>query len=153
MPTIRQKQSTYAITILTFQRHRHFQPTANAELFIATLFQHRDKNRFQLHGFVVMPDHTHILITPAKDQSTAKCIQFIKGGYSFAARQQSAGEIWHTGYHEHRIRDSNDFNNQLLYIGNNPTRKQCEDYLHVHTKYLDRLDPIPSYLLSQHEAI
>jgi len=35
MPTIRQKQSTYAITILAFQRHRHFQRTANAELFIA----------------------------------------------------------------------------------------------------------------------
>jgi putative transposase len=74
MPTIRQKQSTYAITILTFRRHCHFQRTANAELFIATLFQHRDKNRFQLHAFVVMPDHTHILITLATDQSTAKCI-------------------------------------------------------------------------------
>jgi putative transposase len=147
MATIRQKQSTYAITILTFQRQRHFQRTANAELLIATLFQHRDKNRFQLHGFVVMPDHTHILITPAKDQSTAKCIQFIKGGYSFAARQQTAGEIWHNGYHEHRIRDSNDFTKQLVYIGNNPARKQCEDYPHVHTKYLDGLDPIPNHLL------
>jgi putative transposase len=141
MPTIRQKQSTYAITILTFQRHRHFQRTANAELFIATLFQHRDKGRFQLHAFVVMPDHAHILITPATDQSTAKCIQYIKGGYSFAARQQSLKEIWHSGYHEHRIRDADDFNNQFLYIQNNPSRKQYEDYPHVHTKFLDRLDP------------
>jgi putative transposase len=147
MPTIRQTQSTYAITILTFQRHRHFQRTANAELFIKTLFQHRDKNRFQLHGFVVMPDHTHILTTPAIDQSTAKCVQFIKGGYSFAVRQQSLGEIWHSGYHEHRIRDAYDFNNQLHYIQNNPTRKEYEDHPHVHTKCLDRIDPIPSHLL------
>jgi putative transposase len=147
MPTIRQKQSTYAITILTFQRHRHFQRTTNAELFIATLFQHRDKGRFQLHGFVVMPDHTHILITPATDQSTAKCVQFIKGGYSFAARQQSPGEIWHPGYHEHRIRDPDDYNAQLLYIQNNPTRKQYENYPYVHTRYLDHIDPIPRHLL------
>jgi putative transposase len=147
MPTIRQKQSTYAITILTFQRHRHFQRTANADLFIAILFQHRDKARFQLHGFVVMPDHTHILITPAMNESTAKCIQYIKGGYSFAARQQFAGEIWHNGYHEHRIRDADDFNHQFLYIGNNPSRKRYEHYPHVHTKYLDRIDPIPPHLL------
>jgi putative transposase len=147
MPTIRQKQSTYAITILTFQRHRHFQRTANAELFIATLFQHRDKDRFQLHGFVVMPDHTHILITPAIDQSTAKSIQYIKGGYSFAARQHFAGEIWHSGYHEHRIRDADDFKKQLTYIGSNPARKQYEDYPHVHTRYLDLIDPIPPHLL------
>jgi putative transposase len=148
MPTIRQKQSTYAITILSFQRHRHFQRTANAELFITTLFQHRDKGRFQLHGFVVMPDHIHALITPAEDQSTAKCIQYIKGGYSFAARQQAAAEIWHSGYHDHHIRNADDYNNQLLYIANNPTRRQYEAYPHVHTKYADRIDPIPIHLLS-----
>jgi hypothetical protein len=68
-------------------------------------------------------------------------------GYSFAARQQSTTEIWHSGYHEHRIKDGNDFNSQLLYIGNNPTRKQYEDYPHVHTKYRDRLDPIPNHLV------
>ena len=145
MPTIRQKQSTYAFTILTFQRHRHFQRTANAELFIATLFQHRDKNRFELHGFAVMPDHVHVLITPAINQSTAKCIQYIKGGYSFAVRKQSPGEIWHPEYHEHRIRDADDYNAQLLYIQNNPTRKHYEDYPHIHTRYLDRIDPIPGH--------
>ena len=144
MPTIRQKQSTYAITILTFQRHRHFQRTANAELLIATLFEHRDKNRFLLHAFVVMPDHIHDLITPATNESTAKCIQYLKGGYSFAARKQ--GEIWHSGYHEHRIRDADDFINQSRYIANNPARKQYENYSHVHTKYLDRLDLIPAHL-------
>jgi putative transposase len=147
MATIRQKQSTYAITISTFQQHRHFQRPANAELFITTLFQHRDKSRFQLHGFVVMPDHTHILITPAINESTAKCVQYIKGGYSFAARQQSPGEIWHSGYHEHRIRNKDDFKSQLIYIGNNPARKHYEDYPHVHTKYPYRIDTIPNHLL------
>jgi hypothetical protein len=44
MATVRQKQSTYAITISTFQQHRHFQLTANAELFISTIFQHATKN-------------------------------------------------------------------------------------------------------------
>jgi putative transposase len=146
MATIRQKQSTYTITISTFQQHRHFQRTANAELFIATLFRHRDQGRLQLHGFVVMPDHTHILITPAADQSTAKCVQYIKGGYSFAVRNQSPGEIWHAGYHDHRIRDADDFSNQLLYIAKNPLRKQYEDYPHVHTMYLDRIDPMPLHL-------
>jgi hypothetical protein len=32
MATIRQKLSTYAITISTFQQHRHFQRDAHAEL-------------------------------------------------------------------------------------------------------------------------
>ena len=143
MATIRQKQSTYAIAILTHQRHRIFQRTENAELMIATLFHYRDQGKFALHAFAIMPDHLHVLITPAIDQSTARCIQFIKGGYSYAVRKQFPGEVWHTGYHEHRIRDEDDFDAQKQYISNNPVRKNYTGYPHVHSCYEDRLDPAP----------
>ena len=146
MATIRQSQSAYAITISTFQQHRHFQRTANAELFIATLFRYRDSGKFLLHAFVVMPDHVHILITPAIDVSTAKAIQFVKGGYSHAAREQSPGDIWHSGYHEHRIRDVSDFESQKQYIANNPSRKLYADYAHVHTKFEALMDSRPPQL-------
>ncbi len=94
-----------------------------------------------------MPDHVHILITPAIDVSTAKAIQFVKGGYSHAAREQSSGEIWHSGYHEHRIRDRQDYEAQKQYIANNPTRKLYADYLHVHTKFEPLIDSVPSTLV------
>jgi putative transposase len=146
MATVRQKLSTYAITILTHQRRSHFKRTENAELFIAILLRYRDLGKFQLHGFAVMLDHVHVLITPAIDQSTSRCIQLIKGGYSFAVREQSPGEIWHSGYHEHRIRDEDDFAAQKQYIANNPSRKHLSEYPHVHSTsaYADRLDRFPS---------
>ena len=142
MATIRQSVSTYAITISSFQSHSHFQRPANAELFIATLFRYRDAGKFKLHGFAIMPNHVHILITPATDQNTSRCVQLIKGGYSFAAREQSSGEIWHPGHHEHRIRDDADHQAQLAYIANNPTHKNLQAYPHVHTaaSYRERID-------------
>src|SRR5665213_1076604 len=142
MATIRQHASTYALTVLTHRRYSHFQRTQNAELFIATLFRYRDAGKFQLHGFAIMPDHVHILITPAMDQSTSRCLQLIKGGYSFAFRNQSPGEVWHSGYHEHRVRDADDFQAQRQYIANNPMRKHLENYPHVHTAppYSSRID-------------
>ena len=78
--------------------------------------------------------------------SPPRCIQFIKGGYSFAVRTQSPGEVWHSGYHEHRIRDRNDFQAQAQYIANNPSRKNYSDYPHIHTCYPERLAPIPPEL-------
>ena len=141
--TQRQKLSTYAITILTHQRLRLFQRTETADLMIATLLRYRDQGKFALHAFVVMPDHLHVLITPAIDQSTARCIQFIKGGFSFAVRELFPGQIWHSGYHEHRIRNDADFEAQKSYIANNPVRKNYANYPHVHTCYLDRLNPTP----------
>ncbi len=145
MATIRQKQSTYAITILTLNRHRYFQRAENADLFITTLFRYRDQDKFLLHGFAIMADHVHILVTPAIEISTSRCVQLIKGGYSFAARDQQAGHIWHAGYHEHRIRDDDDFRAQLLYIANNPNRKHLSNYPHVHTapRYAVRVDSYP----------
>ncbi len=139
----RQKPNTYALTISTFQQHRHFQKTENAELFIATLFRYRDAGRFQLHGFVVMPDHVHVLLTPALNQPTARSVQLLKGGYSHA---HGAASIWHTGHHEHRIRDAADYTTQLTYIANNPTRKHYEHFPRVHTAYASLLDPRPPHL-------
>ena len=69
-------------------------------------------------------------------------------GYSHAARQQSAGEIWHTGHHEHRIRDLADFQAQKHYIANNPIRKGYSNYPHVHTAHSAPLDT-PLHLIEQ----
>ena len=140
---IRIKPETFAITAVTHQRHRIFQRTSNADLMMNTLLRYRDQGRFALHGFVIMPDHIHALITPAPDQTLERCVQLIKGGFSFAIRHEIKSEIWQDGYHAHRITDAIDYQNQLHYIANNPTRKHYANYPHVHTAHIHRLDPIP----------
>jgi len=140
---VRIKSETFALTAVTYQRHRIFQRTANADLMMNTLFRYRDQNRFALHGFAIMPDHIHALITPAQDQTIERCVQLIKGGFSFAIRDEIRSEIWQDGYHAHRITDTTDYNNQLHYIATNPTRKAYANYPRVHTSHQHRIDPAP----------
>jgi len=142
---MRLKLQTYALTTVAYQRRPVFQRDAVAELLIATLSRYRDAGKFQLHAFVVMPDHVHVLITPASDQAIEKCAQLIKGGFSFAARKQVTGEIWQEGYHAHRVTDGDDLRNQVLYIVNNPVRKGLVGYAHIHTAaaYVSRVDALP----------
>jgi putative transposase len=139
--SMRLKPQTYALTAATHQRHRIFQRTANAELMIATLFRYRDQSGYLLHGFVVMPDHIHILLTP--NESIEKVAQLIKGGFSFAVREQFKGEVWQVSYHAHRVMDAEDYKNQLFYIANNPVKRHMENYPFVHTKFAERIDPHP----------
>jgi len=143
---MRLKPQTYALTTIAHQRRRVFQPTTIAELFITTLFRYRDAGKFHLHTFVVMPDHVHILLTPAPDMAIERCTQLIKGGFSFAARKDHPGEIWQEGYHAHRITDADDLRNQTAYILNNPTKKRLVDYPWVSsaTPYANRMDAPPS---------
>ena len=142
---MRLKPQTYALTTVAHQRCRVFQRDAIAELFIATIFRYRDSGKFQLHAFVVMPDHVHVLLTPAPDQSIERCAQLIKGGFSFAARKECTGDLWQEGYHAHRVTDSEDLANQILYIRNNPLKKHLEALPHIHTAtpYVSRMDPPP----------
>lgn len=125
---MRLKPQTYALTAVTYQRRRLFQRAETAELLITTLFRYRDAGKFLLHAFVVMPDHIHVLLTPAPDMAVERCAQLIKGGFSFAARKSVSGEIWQEGYHAHRITDDEDLRNQTSYILNNPARKRLESY-------------------------
>ncbi len=132
---------THALTAVTFGRKRIFQRDANAQLMVDTLLRYRDGERFLLHGFVVMPDHLHVLITPA--ETIEKAAQLIKGGFSFTVRKQFAGEVWQDGYFAHRVRDDEDFAAQLGYIAQNPARKGWVGYRWVHTTGEWRLDPAP----------
>jgi putative transposase len=150
MPPSEQQGQTYALSISTFRQDCHFAIEAHADLFLKTLLRYREQRKFTLHGFAIMPDHVHLLLTPADDQPLPKCLQLIKGGYSFAARTFTQKEIWHSGYHEHRVRDLADYDNQLRYIANNPPAGQlAEDYLYVHTHpaHKSSTDPVPTHVL------
>lgn len=138
---------TYAITTVTFQRRALFSRTANAELLIQTILLYRDDGRYRLHAFVVMPEHLHVLLTPCQNQTVERCAQCIKGGFSHQLRKDFRGEVWQPGFHEHRIRDAADFLNQAGYISANPEKRHFSDYPFVHTRYLDRLDPMPSEMI------
>jgi putative transposase len=141
---------TYALTTATYQRRALFVRTANAELLLGTLFRYRDQGRYLLHGFAFMPEHLHVLLTPSRDQTVERCAQCIKGGFSFQVRQQFKGEVWQPGFHEHRVRDDEDFRNQLAYIAANPERRGLRDHEFVHTRHLDRIDPMPVGMAAQY---
>jgi len=136
---------TYALTTATYQRRAVFVRTENAELLVRTLLHYRDQGRYQLHGFVVMPEHLHVLLTPSESQTIERCAQCIKGGFSHEVRKQFAGEVWQVGFHEHRIRDGEDFRKQLGYIAANPGKRGLIDWGFVHTRFVGRIDPMPDW--------
>jgi putative transposase len=96
-----------------------------AQLLVDVLAENRQKRRFLLHDFVIMPNHFHLLLTPAADISLEKALQFIKGGFSYGAKREVhfAFEIWQPSFVNHRIRDAEDYNYHPIYIWENPVRE------------------------------
>ena len=112
---------TYFVTFSTWQRRRLFVVDSYARLFLKTLYGYRRQGRFELHAFVLMPDHVHLLLTPAPDVTLERAVQLIKGGYSHAVGVEiGRREVWQKGFTDHRIRDADDFAWHQLYIHQNP---------------------------------
>jgi len=109
------------VTSSTWERRGHFRNEPWARLLIDTLYRYRGQ-AYLLHEFVIMPDHTHVLITPLT--SLERAVQFIKGGFSFRVKKElgSNWEVWQKGFSDHRIRDARDYAEHVLYIRQNPVR-------------------------------
>jgi len=72
-----------------------------------------------------MPEHFHLLLTPAAEAPLEKAVQYIKGGFSFRARReldfQSA--IWQESFTNHRVKDAEDYERHRDYIRQNPVKR------------------------------
>jgi putative transposase len=149
MPRAPQELRTYFITTVTANRRRLFQVEQNANLFIEVLLDQRAKNRLQLHAFVVMPDHAHLLLTPAPEISLEKAMQYIKGNFSF--RLKSKVDVWERSYDSRRITDANDYTTHLVYTHQNPIRTNLVSepslYLYSSANPTHESDPTPTHLI------
>lgn len=115
---------TYFVTFSSWQRRQLFVVESYVRLFLKIVYGYKRDRRFLLHAFVLMPEHVHLLITPASSLTLERALQLIKGGYSHAFRIAfRAGEVWQRGFTDHRIRDAEDFAHHREYIHRNPVER------------------------------
>jgi putative transposase len=139
---------TYFITTTTANRRRLFQVEANAQLLLDVLMEQRAKNRFELHAFVLMPDHMHAILTPAPDVSLEKAVQFIKGNVSH--RLKSKFPVWTPSFNETQIRNLESFESSRRYTLQNPVRAKlvviAEEFPYSSAGKKHSVHPIPEHL-------
>ena len=116
-------------TTKTSMARRLFQSERNAMLLIDVLRSNVAAGKFQMHDFVVMPDHLHLLMTLPSDVSVEKAMQFIKGGFSYRLKREFGfqGEVWQRGFSEVRIVDGQSFIHHRAYIVQNPVQSGLVD--------------------------
>ena len=103
---------------------RILQLERNAGLLVEVLRSLVAEHKFELHDFVVMPDHVHLLLTVETGMSIEKAIQLIKGGFSFRLGKEFGfkGEVWQKGFSEVRVNDERSLMQHKEYIAANPVK-------------------------------
>lgn len=147
-----QEAGTYFVTSRTWQSRQLFIRDEVCELFLQSLADYREQGHFALHAFVLMPEHFHVLITPAEDMALERAVQLIKGGsaHRIGRVRGLAFPVWQRGFTDHRIRDFGDYQVHIQYIEQNPVKRgivdSAQDYKWSSAQRSVELDDVPQRL-------
>jgi putative transposase len=111
-------------TTKTSMGKRALQSERNAGLLIDVLRSLVAERRFQLHDFVIMPDHVHLLIEVDGDMTIEKSMQLIKGRFSHRLSHEFSykGDVWQRGFTEVQVLNKQNFEAHRAYIAENPIK-------------------------------
>ncbi len=114
------------VTTNTKLRKPVFENPAFAREAIETLYRVQQLHPFFLFGFVIMPDHCHLLLSVPPPQSISTIIKQFKAGVS---HNLGIGSVWQERFH---IRTPQKAGMALKYMHGNPVHagfvQSAEDY-------------------------
>ena len=112
----------YFVTTNTNEKENIFKDREIIQILIEDLEFYRKKFDFQLHAFVIMPNHIHLLITPSEKGDISKIMHDFKSHTSQVLNRLLKRDepLWQEGFYEHVVRDEFDFKRKIDYIHKNP---------------------------------
>ena len=116
---------------LTFSCYHRLPFLAQMEMQDGILFaleQIRRRFRIRIYGYVVMPEHVHLLLSEPTEGALSLAMQMLKSRVSLQARKEgkrATGEqpFWQARYFDHNVRNSDGFVTKLRYIHRNPVKR------------------------------
>jgi putative transposase len=136
----------YFVTTTVSGRRPLFRNPENASILLQVIYNQRKRKRFYLLGFVIMPEHLHLMIVPRQGNELSFIMQEVKKGSArlinslgvrddpeYYQRNSKRGKVWMDKYYESIIRSEEDFSQRLEYMANNPVKRglveEAADYL------------------------
>jgi putative transposase len=121
-----QSGQTHFVTFSCYRRSPLLAAARNKRIFEAALVRVRGSFGLCVYGYVVMPEHVHLLISEPQRGTLAEAIKSLKQGV--ARRLLRDGEhFWQKRYYDFNIRSHRQFIEKLRYIHRNPVKRGlCE---------------------------
>src|SRR5437868_4578462 len=126
-----QSKQSHFITFSCYRRLPRFERERIRDFFVESLERTRERYRLRVFGYVVMPEHVHLLVSEPEVGVLSTAIQALKVSVAqLAIRRfgQSLAPFWQKRYYDHNVRDARSFVIKLRYIHRNPvTRGLCKE--------------------------
>jgi putative transposase len=109
------------ITFSCYRRQPKLGTAAARSRFESSLEAARARYKFHIHGYVVMPEHVHLLITEPENNSLAVAIQALK--QSVSRHLSTSQPFWQDRYYDFNVFTERKRVEKLRYIHRNPVTR------------------------------
>jgi putative transposase len=130
-------QDLHFITCSCYRRQPHLNTTKARDLFLKILEETRRKYRFVVHGFVLMPEHFHLLITEPEVGDPSVVMKVLKQRFARQAnrlrRTQDPAQIafcdstpdpvWQKRFYDFNVWSERKRIEKLRYMHRNPVKR------------------------------
>jgi putative transposase len=115
-----QTDEFHFLTFSCYRRRPYLSAASGMELFEDAMERVRRRYFFVIGGYVVMPEHVHLLISEPKRALLCKAIQALKLSVSMRSQERP---FWQAHYYDFNISTHEKFVEKLRYIHRNPVRR------------------------------
>ena len=113
---------SHFVTFSCYDRRPFFRTNTSRQTFETALERVRESFDLCVYGYVVMPEHVHLLLGEPERRTLADALKSLKQGVS--RRLVGEGEhFWQKRYYDFNVRNREQFVEKLGYIHRNPVKR------------------------------
>jgi putative transposase len=111
------------VTFSCYRRLPLLSSPRSRNLLVETLAKIRDRYEFALVGYVVMPEHVHLLIGEPERGTPSTVLQVLKERASRLISDHSSPQFWQSRFYDFNVWSAKKKMEKLLYMHLNPVKR------------------------------
>jgi putative transposase len=122
-----QSGQSHFLTFSCYRRRPNCSSPETCDLMEVCLENMRCRFAICIYGYVVMPEHVHLLINEPEQAKIADAMHFLELSFAKRLRSRSgaveSGSFWQKRYYDRNVRDAQEFTVKLRYLHRNPVKR------------------------------
>jgi putative transposase len=118
---------SHFVTFSCYRRQLFFAAPEVFDHFVQSLEDMRRRFELRIYGYVVMPEHVHLLLGEPHRVKLAEAIHYLKLSFAKRVRKLRPGDqpggFWQKRYYDRNVRSEREFSVKLRYLHRNPVER------------------------------
>ncbi|HEY6763156.1 MAG TPA: transposase [Candidatus Sulfotelmatobacter sp.] len=115
-----QCRQAHFLTFSCYRRRPNFNNDGACATFLSALERVRVQYRLCVYGYVIMPEHVHLLLNEPEGGTLAQVLQSLKQGVARRLALRAKDSFWQARYYDFNVWSEGKFVEKLRYIHRNP---------------------------------